>query len=100
MTDDDAGRQAARQLRGEYPKWLIIWVPRTGRYHAYRLAAANAGAGLNDTEPAGLAAQIRQAEHAAARQQAEHAVARQQARPRRGTAGGYPGGYPGGQAGL
>jgi hypothetical protein len=78
MTGDDTARQAARQLRSDHPKWLVIWVARTQRYHAYRLAAANAGAGLTDTEPAGLAAQIRQAENAAASRPA---------RPRRTAAG-------------
>lgn len=67
MTGDDAARrQVAKQIRSDHPDWLVIWVARTQRYHAYRLAAANAGTGLTDTEPAGLAAQIQQAERAAA----------------------------------
>jgi hypothetical protein len=69
MTGDDAARlQAAKQLRTEHPKWLVIWVARTQRFHAYLLASSRAGAGgLTDTEPAGLAAQMQQAEHAASR---------------------------------
>ncbi len=66
MTADDVARwQAAKQLRAEHPKWLVIWVARTRRFHAYLLAASRAGAGLTDTEPAGLAAQMEQAERAA-----------------------------------
>jgi hypothetical protein len=44
----------------------VIWVPRTGRYHAFRLSASWGAPGLADTQPAGLAAQIEQAERAAA----------------------------------
>jgi hypothetical protein len=66
MTGDDAARQTAKQIRSDHPAWLVIWVARTQRYHAYRLAAANAGAGLTDTEPAGLIAQLQQADRAAA----------------------------------
>jgi hypothetical protein len=72
MTADDAARwQGARQLRAEHPAWLIIWVARTQRFHAYLLAASRAEANeLTDTEPAGLAAQMQQAEHAAASRRA------------------------------
>jgi hypothetical protein len=68
MTGDDAARwQAAKQLRAEHPKWLVIWVARTQRFHAYLLAASRAGASeLTDTQPAGLAAQMEQAERTAA----------------------------------
>jgi len=68
MTADDAARrQAAKQLRAEHPKWLVIWVPRTLRFHACLLSSSRAEASkLTDTEPAGLAAQMQQAEHAAA----------------------------------
>ncbi len=72
MTGDDAARwQAAKQLRAEHPKWLVIWVARTQRFHAYRLAASQPGAReLTDTETAGLAAQMQQAEHTAASRRA------------------------------
>jgi hypothetical protein len=72
MTADDAARwQAARQLRAEHPAWLIIWVARTQRFYAYLLAASRAEINeLTDTEPAGLAAQMQQAEHAAASRRA------------------------------
>jgi hypothetical protein len=66
MTGDDAACwQAAKRLCVEYPSWLVIWVPRTGRYHAFRLSASSGAPGLADAEPAGLAAQIEQAERAA-----------------------------------
>ncbi len=67
MTGDDAARwQTAKQLRAEHPKWLVIWVARTQRFHAYLLDSSRADAGgLTDAEPAGLAAQMEQAEHAA-----------------------------------
>ncbi len=64
--DDAACWQAARQLRAEYPKWLVVWVERTQRYRAWPLAASRAGDGLTDTSPAGMAAQIEQAGRAAA----------------------------------
>ena len=72
MTGDDAARwQAAKKLRAEHPKWLVIWVPRTRRFHACLLASSRAEASkLTDTEPAGLAAQMQQAEHAATRTRA------------------------------
>jgi len=80
MTGDDAARwQAAKQLRAEHPKWLVIWVPRTQRFHAYPLAASRAGVSeLTDTAPARLAAQM---------EQADRAAASRPARPRRAPAG-------------
>jgi len=68
MTGDDAARwQAAKQLRAEHPKWLVIWVARTQRFHACLLSSSRAEASkLTDTEPAGLATQMQQAESAAA----------------------------------
>jgi len=67
MSASDAARwQAAKQLRAEHSKWLVIWVARTQRFHACRLAASQPGAReLTDTDPAGLAAQMQQAEHTA-----------------------------------
>jgi hypothetical protein len=66
--DDTERRQAARQLRAEHPKWLVIWVARTQQFHGYLLASSRTGAnGLTDTESAGLAAQMEQAERAADR---------------------------------
>jgi hypothetical protein len=71
MTGDAARRQAAKQLRAEHPKWLVIWVPRTQRFHACLLSSSRAETSkLTDTDPAGLAAQMKQAERAAARRRA------------------------------
>jgi hypothetical protein len=72
MTADDAARrQAAKQLRAEHPKWLVIWVPRTQRFHACLLASSRAEASkLTGTDPAGLAAQMQQAERDAASRRA------------------------------
>ncbi len=72
MTGDDAARwQAAKQLRAEHPRWLVIWVARTQRFHAYLLASSRADASeLTDAGPAGLAAQIEQAERTAASRRA------------------------------
>jgi hypothetical protein len=64
--NDAACQQAATQLRAEHPAWLVIWVARTQQFRAWPLAASRAGAGLADAEPGGLAAQISQAEQAAA----------------------------------
>jgi hypothetical protein len=77
MTGGDATRwQAAKQLRAEHRAWLVIWVARTQRFHGYLLTASRAGASeLTDTEPAGLAGQIQQAEHAAASRRARPARA-------------------------
>jgi len=77
MTGGDAARwQAAKQLRSERPEWLVIWVARTQRFHAYRLAASQAAPGLTGTEPAGLAAQIDHADRAAANRRARPRPAR------------------------
>jgi hypothetical protein len=54
-------------MRSEHPAWLVIWVSRTRRYHAIRLSAPWGAPWPTDTQPAGLAAQIEQAEHAASR---------------------------------
>ncbi len=45
---DQAARQsAAKRLREKYPRWVVVWVARTARYHAYPLASSRAGgAGL------------------------------------------------------
>jgi hypothetical protein len=53
--NDAACWQVAKQLRSEHPKWLVIWVARTRRYHAYLLSGFRPGTGLTDTQPAGLA---------------------------------------------
>ncbi len=67
--------QAARQLRAAHPGWLVIWVARTGRYHAYRLSVGWGDPGLSSPESAGLAARIEQASHAASRQPRPRAAA-------------------------
>jgi hypothetical protein len=76
--NDAACWQVAKQLRSEHPKWLVIWVARTRRYHAYRLSGFRPGTGLTDTQPAGLATQI---------EYAERAAASRPARPRRARTG-------------
>jgi hypothetical protein len=68
--DEAACRQAAKQLRRKHPAWLVIWVTHTSRYHAWLLATTRAGDGLSDTSTAGLAAQIEQADRAAAARRA------------------------------
>jgi hypothetical protein len=60
--DEAACRRAAKRLREKYPRWVVIWVARTARYHAYPLASSRAGSGQTDTAPAGLGAKIEQAE--------------------------------------
>jgi hypothetical protein len=52
--DDAACWQVAKQLRSEHPKWLVIWVARTRRYHAYLLSGFRPGTGLTDTQPPAL----------------------------------------------
>jgi len=77
-----ARREAAGQLRQAFPAWVVIWVARTGRYHAYPLASTRATGGLADTEPAGLAGQI---------EQAQRSATAGRARPRRAGDPGQPG---------
>jgi hypothetical protein len=88
--NDAACWQVAKQLRSEHPKWLVIWVARTRRYHAYLLSGFRPGTGLTDTQPAGLATQIEHAERAAASRPARarrartgQLAGRHQARPDR-----------------
>lgn len=68
--DQAACRQTAKRLREQHLRWVVIWVPRTARYHAYPLAGTRTGTGLTDTEPAGLSAQIEQAERVVASRRA------------------------------
>jgi hypothetical protein len=62
---DDARcwREAAR-LRHEHPGWVVLWLGRTRQYRAYRLARARGDTVLTAATPAGLVAQIGEAERA------------------------------------
>jgi hypothetical protein len=63
--DDDTHWRAAKQLRREKPGWLVIWVARVGRFHAYPLTGPRQGIPLTGQTTDDLAAQIDQAEQAA-----------------------------------
>ena len=67
--DDDAHRwQEASRLRREQAGWVIIWLAPAGEYRAYRrLPGTRRDTALAAPTPAGLAAQIGQAEQAARR---------------------------------
>jgi len=58
--DDDTHWRAAKQLRREKPGWLVIWVARVGRFHAYRLTGPLLGDILHEA-PARLQQQLYQA---------------------------------------
>jgi hypothetical protein len=64
---DDAARwREAAELRGEHPKWVVIWLAPAGRFRAYRrLPGARRDTALSDPTAAGLADQITRAEQAA-----------------------------------
>ena len=69
--DEEAARwQDAKQLRQQRPAWLVIWLARTGQFRAYPLFRARPGTALIAPTSSELAAQIDQAEHAAARPRA------------------------------
>jgi hypothetical protein len=62
--DDDADqwREAAR-LRREHPAWVVIWLAPIRQFRGYaRLPGARRDTALTAATPAGLAAQIGQAE--------------------------------------
>jgi hypothetical protein len=65
--DDDAGRwREAARLRRDHPRWVVIWLAPIRKYRAYaRLPGARRDTALTASTPAGLAAQIGQAELAA-----------------------------------
>jgi S-adenosyl methyltransferase len=64
--DDDAGRwRAARQLRRERPRWVIIWVAETRRYGAYPLFRTRRGLVVTAATAQEAAVQIDQIEQAA-----------------------------------
>jgi hypothetical protein len=62
---DDARcwREAAR-LRREHPGWVVLWLGRTSEYRAYRLSGARRDSVLTAATPAGLVAQMGEAERA------------------------------------
>jgi hypothetical protein len=63
---DEAGHlRAAARIRREHPGWVVIWVARTGRYHAYPLFRAPRGTALAAATPDELAAQMDQIQQAA-----------------------------------
>jgi hypothetical protein len=65
---DDAERwQEAARLRGEHPRWVIVWLAQAGEFRAYaRLPGARRDTALTASAAADLAAQIDRAEHATA----------------------------------
>ena len=63
---EDAARwQVAKQLRGDYPAWVIIWVARKGEYWAYPLFRTRREIAVNAAEPADLVAQMDEIQRAA-----------------------------------
>jgi hypothetical protein len=63
---DRWGWQQAGRLRGEHPRWVIIWLSPAGEFRAYgRLPGARRDTALTARTPARLAALIGQVEQAA-----------------------------------
>jgi hypothetical protein len=66
--DDDAARwRAAKQLRQDYPGWIVIWIARTGQYRAYPRFRAPRGTAPTAQTPEQLAVQIEQVEQSTRR---------------------------------
>jgi hypothetical protein len=63
----DAQRwQEAARLRGEHPRWVIVWLAESGEFHAYaRLPGARRDTALAASSTDDLAAQIDRAEQVA-----------------------------------
>jgi hypothetical protein len=65
-SDDAARWREAAGLRGEHPRWVIVWLASTGVFRAYRrLPGTRRDTALSDPSAAGLASQITRAEQAA-----------------------------------
>ena len=63
---DEACHQAARELRLQHPRWIVLWISGTDRYHGYPLFTQRPVI-LTAGQPAELAALMEQAEQAARR---------------------------------
>jgi hypothetical protein len=63
---DMACHQAAKELRLQHPRWVVLWISGTGRYHGYPLWTQRSVI-VTAEQPAELAALMEQAEQAARR---------------------------------
>jgi hypothetical protein len=63
--DESRHQQAAAQIRRQHPRWVSIWVARTGHYRAWPLFRAPRGTSLTAQTPEELTAQLDQIEQAA-----------------------------------
>lgn len=63
--DDTARWEAAAQIRGERPGWVVIWVARKGEFQARPLFRARPGTVATAATPKGLTAQMDSIEQAA-----------------------------------
>jgi hypothetical protein len=63
---DAACHQAAKELRLQHPRWVVLWISGTGRYHGYPLFTQRPLI-LTAGQPAELAALMEHAEQAARR---------------------------------
>jgi hypothetical protein len=61
ITDLPQWREAWR-VRREHPRWAVLWSASAGQYLAYRRSCKQRDAIFTAVTPAGLAAQIEQAE--------------------------------------
>lgn len=66
-TDDAARWRAAKQLRRENPRWVVIWLASAGCYRAYPLFRAPRGTKLTAASPEQLTGQMNQIRQAARR---------------------------------
>jgi hypothetical protein len=63
---DAACHQAAKELRLQHPRWVVLWISGTGRYHGYPLFTQRPVI-LTAEQPADLAALMDQTEQPARR---------------------------------
>jgi hypothetical protein len=65
--EDAACWQAAKQIREEHPRWVVIWLARIGQFRAYPKFAAPRGTAPTAKTPGELTAQMEHVEHTARR---------------------------------
>ena len=67
VSDDDARRRAAAQIRRRRADWVVIWAAPAGRFRAWPLFRAPRGTSLTAQTPEQMSAQMDQVEQAARR---------------------------------
>jgi hypothetical protein len=68
--------QAAKQIREEHQRWVVIWLARIGQFRAYPKFAALRGTAPTAKTVGELTAQMEQVEHTARRPRGRSGQAR------------------------